>query len=242
MVFLLVLAFGAASGAEQAIGKQVGRPTQSKPDPNGKPVFKSCADKNQVKLKKCDPFVLYDTMPGDAFYENGLGIVRSPSWLGLNEDEDTAAGVLVAVDHDVLLDSIELPLRFYGGVNELDVYLVNTEQIPASDTNCDRTSPTELCERPNDRSVIEHWRLVDQAPAFAAVVNVPSVMHPQLTSGVRYWVYISVPAPDSAVGWYVRNQNYPGPHFGWSQRNSAIGFQWRTAPEGGMAIRVTALH
>lgn len=201
--------------------------------------FRSCAEAKHVNLKRCRQFVMYDTMPGDAFYENGVAIVRSPNWLGLNEDEDTAAGVVVSVDHDVLLNSIALPLRFYGGVNELDVYLVNTEQIPASD-NCDPTSA--LCERPNDRSVLEHWRLVNQEPPLAAVVTLPSVTHPRLASGARYWIYLSVPGPDSAVGWYTRNQAYGGPHYGWSQRNSAIGFQWRSAPEGAMAIRVIGLH
>ena len=197
---------------------------------------RSCADARHILLRKCDSVVIADSMPGNDYYEHGSRSATSPEFLGLDEDQDEAAGFLIPSDGNVLLSSLDLALWYRGGSNSLDVYLV--EERP-------RVAGTTEAYEPNDQAIIEHWRLSGVVPASLGatgnVVHIDSAMHPKLLAGNRYWVYISVPESDSAIGWLSHGLEYGGP--GWfAERNSAIGFQWATFAQPGFSMRVTALR
>ena len=144
-------------------------------------------------------------MPGDAFNETGLHIIRSPNWLNLNEDEDTAAALVVSVDHDVLLDSIAVPLRLFAGVNELDIYLVGSEPTTDTHPTCDPLNAGLLCERPDTDLVIEQWHLVDRAPgARCCCGGHRAIDHPSADDRRRALLDLSFSARPGFRDWLVR--------------------------------------
>ena len=65
------------------------------------------------------------------------------------------------------------------------------------------------------RAVVEYWRLTNVVTPMLGVtgnvVRIPSTAHPKLLTGKRYWVYISVPQPASAIAWLSYGLDYAGP-------------------------------
>jgi hypothetical protein len=186
-------------------------------------------------------FVLCDTMPGNNYYANGIRSATTPGWLGQNEDQDEAEGFLVSTRRDVRLSSLDLALWFESGVNTLNVYLVKEQ--PRTDSPA-----SDFLFEPNVNAVVERWTLRNAVPNIldttGNVVHIRSAKHPLLRAGVRYWVYISVPGPASAIAWISRSTDYEASGgVGWfAERNSAIGFRWSAFAQPGFAMRVTARH
>ena len=155
-----------------------------------------------VQLQKCTPFVLADSMPGRRSpTENGVRFATTPGAFGRQEDQDEAAGFATPNDHDVLLDRLDLPLWFQSGVNSLDVFPVARRGTSTPDAD--------------QRHVGLRARRRSRVGALAA-------LRPRLVRGRghgqrgshrlgdssavcspcrRYWVYISVPEPASAIAW-----------------------------------------
>ncbi len=182
-------------------------------------------------------FVLSYTMPGNNYYASGSRSATTPGWLSLNEDQDEAEGFLVSSPRDVRLSSLDMALWFRGGVNTLNVFLVKERR---KSDNAGGTEPYE----PDGKAVLERWTLRNVVPSTLEwtgnVVHISSAKHPVLRAGVRYWVYVGVPGPASAIAWISRSLDYQGP--GWfGERNSAIGFKWSTFAQTCFALRVTAL-
>jgi len=166
--------------------------------------------------------------------EHGLHAEGSGAF-GLNEDQE-AEGFRIG-RRNALLQSLHLALWFRTGVNALDVKLLN-------ERTKDEASPGEPYE-PDEGSVLESWRLTNRVTSRLAasgnVLRLDSALHPKLLAGKRYWVYISVPGDASAIAWLSSGVDYTG--LGWfSERNSAIGFEWRTAAIPGFALRVRGLR
>jgi hypothetical protein len=190
----------------------------------------SCADAKKVRLDKCSPVVVFDSMPGDVFNSPGGNGTSSGGNGGL-VDNDVAAGFAVRLPQNVLLDSIDLPLSWFLGANQLDVYLVAEKA---------RDAGVAEPYAPDDSVVLEQWYLEGiSGGGVYTVYHLPSVQHPKLYSGVRYWVFISAHTPIAYIQWPTTS-NYTGE--GWfAERNFAYP-DWITHSGHTKPMRVTGLQ
>jgi hypothetical protein len=200
----------------------------AKPDPSNK----SCTEAKKVKIEKCTAFVLWDSMPLDQVTVGGHGTSAPTSGiLGFN---DVAAGFPVSIDHDVLLASIDIPLWWLYGENNVDVLLVIERAREPLNGG--------LPFAPDDSVVLEQWSLQGIAGGSPAIYHLESTLNPRLSADQRYWVFIT--ARNYSVNYieWPTAVGYTGE--GWFSERNTSHPDWVTHyfSAESKPFRITALH